>query len=82
VNNAGVMALPQLTRTFDGFEMQFATNHLGHFVLATGLRRWLAAAAGPHWRSRAVRPGSRERRAPVEDLRRAHPSVRVTTTVA
>jgi NAD(P)-dependent dehydrogenase (short-subunit alcohol dehydrogenase family) len=46
VNNAGVMALPQLTRTFDGFEMQFATNHLGHFVLATGLRRWLAAAAG------------------------------------
>ncbi|MDT5239062.1 MAG: hypothetical protein QOG79_740 [Mycobacterium sp.] len=46
VNNAGVMALPQLTRTFGGFEMQFATNHLGHFVLATGLRRWLAAAAG------------------------------------
>jgi NAD(P)-dependent dehydrogenase (short-subunit alcohol dehydrogenase family) len=40
------MALPQLTRTFGGFEMQFATNHLGHFVLATGLRRWLAAAAG------------------------------------
>jgi NAD(P)-dependent dehydrogenase (short-subunit alcohol dehydrogenase family) len=46
VNNAGVMALPQLTRTSGGFEMQFATNHLGHFVLATGLRRWLAAADG------------------------------------
>jgi NAD(P)-dependent dehydrogenase (short-subunit alcohol dehydrogenase family) len=46
VNNAGVMALSQLTRTFDGFEMQFATNHLGHFALAAGLRRWLAAAAG------------------------------------
>ena len=36
VNNAGVMAPPRLTRTDDGFELQFATNHLGHFVL-TGL---------------------------------------------
>jgi NAD(P)-dependent dehydrogenase (short-subunit alcohol dehydrogenase family) len=45
VNNAGVMA-PPLTRTPEGWELQFATNHLGHFALATGLHSALAAADG------------------------------------
>jgi NAD(P)-dependent dehydrogenase (short-subunit alcohol dehydrogenase family) len=45
VNNAGVMA-PPLTRTPEGWELQFATNHLGHFGLATGLHAALAAAGG------------------------------------
>ena len=43
--NPGVMACPQ-TRTPQGWELQFATNHLGHFALATGLHRALAAAEG------------------------------------
>src|SRR4051812_9880154 len=46
VNNAGVMALPELVLTAVGLETQFATNHLGHFALATGLHRALAAADG------------------------------------
>lgn len=45
VNNAGVMGTP-LTRTQEGWELQFATNHLGHFALTTGLRANLAAAEG------------------------------------
>jgi NAD(P)-dependent dehydrogenase (short-subunit alcohol dehydrogenase family) len=42
VNNAAVMR-PPLTRTAQGWELQLGTNHLGHFALAYGLHRWLAA---------------------------------------
>ncbi|TDP97789.1 SDR family NAD(P)-dependent oxidoreductase [Labedaea rhizosphaerae] len=42
VNNAGVMACPE-RHTPQGWEWQFATNHLGHFALATGLHDALAA---------------------------------------
>jgi NAD(P)-dependent dehydrogenase (short-subunit alcohol dehydrogenase family) len=47
VDNAGIMASP-LMRTPQGWEMQFATNHLGHFALANRLHPALAAggAAG------------------------------------
>jgi NAD(P)-dependent dehydrogenase (short-subunit alcohol dehydrogenase family) len=46
VNNAGVMAIEELTRDQRGYEMQFATNHLGHFALALGLHDALAEADG------------------------------------
>lgn len=46
VNNAGVMAIQELTLSVSGHEMQFATNHLGHFALALGLHDALVAAGG------------------------------------
>jgi NAD(P)-dependent dehydrogenase (short-subunit alcohol dehydrogenase family) len=45
VDNAGVMATPE-TRTPEGRELQFATNHLGHFQLSLGLHDALASARG------------------------------------
>ena len=44
VNNAGVMAVPELTISPSGHEMQFAANHLGHYLLAVGLHDALASA--------------------------------------
>ena len=46
VNNAGIMAVPELEKTPQGFEAQFGTNFLGHFALTIGLHRALAAARG------------------------------------
>ncbi len=46
VNSAGIMALPELTLDRRGYEYHFATNHLGHFQLATGLLPALRAARG------------------------------------
>ena len=60
INNAGVMALPH-KKTADGFEMQFGTNHLGHFALtgllvnrlqATPNSRVVTVSSGLHRRGR------------------------------
>jgi NAD(P)-dependent dehydrogenase (short-subunit alcohol dehydrogenase family) len=44
INNAGVMAIRERTLTPGGDELHFATNHLGHFALATGLAAALRAS--------------------------------------
>lgn len=45
INNAGVM-IPPYTKTTDGFELQFGTNHLGHFALTGQLLSLLLSTKG------------------------------------
>jgi NAD(P)-dependent dehydrogenase (short-subunit alcohol dehydrogenase family) len=74
INNAGVMALPERTTNVAGHELQFATNHLGHFALAESLHPLLSRGAheavvteGPLGRARVVSLSSRGHlRAPVD----------------
>jgi NAD(P)-dependent dehydrogenase (short-subunit alcohol dehydrogenase family) len=47
VNNAGLMSPPRYRQTQDGFELQFGTNHLGHFALTGRLLPALLAAPAP-----------------------------------
>ncbi|HUQ54681.1 SDR family NAD(P)-dependent oxidoreductase [Lentzea sp.] len=53
VNNAGVVTAGP-ARTQEGWDLQFATNHLGHFTLATGLHRALARGAADRGEARIV----------------------------
>ena len=41
IGNAGIMALPSLSQAY-GYERQFFTNHIGHFILITGLAHRLS----------------------------------------
>ena len=73
-NNAGVMTPSTWQPTSDGFELQFGTNHLGHFALTAGLLPALKAARNPrvvtvssirhHWGTESVLAGN-----PAEDYR-------------
>lgn len=47
VNNAAVMALPDRKLSADGYELQFATNHLGHFLLTSELLSHLRQGSSP-----------------------------------
>jgi NAD(P)-dependent dehydrogenase (short-subunit alcohol dehydrogenase family) len=60
VNNAGVMTPPNRQTTKDGFELQFGTNHLGHFALTLALLPLLREAGGRviHQTSVAARRGA------------------------
>ena len=54
INNAGIMATPTNVKTADGFEGQFGTNHLAHFLLFQLLKPTLLASSTPQMNSRVV----------------------------
>ncbi|KAI1359660.1 short chain dehydrogenase [Xylaria arbuscula] len=53
INNAGVMACPQ-GKTQDGFETQFGTNHIAHFLLFNLVKDAMISSATPAFNSRVV----------------------------
>ncbi|OTB16590.1 hypothetical protein K445DRAFT_316862 [Daldinia sp. EC12] len=57
INNAGVMKTPE-GRTEDGFELQFGTNHLSHFLLFYLLKDLMLASSTPEFHSRVVNVSS------------------------
>src|SRR5689334_15195198 len=68
VNNAGVMTPPRYRETEDGFELQFGTNHLGHFALTGRLLPSLVEASG-----RVVAVSSVAHHAGADDLLEGNP---------
>ncbi|KAK0119481.1 hypothetical protein ONS95_010928 [Cadophora gregata] len=57
VNNAGIMAAPW-AKTEDGFESQFGTNHLAHFLFFNLLKDTMIASSTPDFHSRVVNVSS------------------------
>src|SRR5271165_288375 len=68
INNAGIMAVPRREVTPDGFELQFATNFLGHFALAGQLLDLVRAAPAPRVVSLSSGAARRPAHIHLEDL--------------
>src|SRR6201996_727773 len=68
INNAGVMTPPKRDTTADGFELQFGSNHLGHFALTAHLLPLLRAAHGARVVSLSSLRGTQGRRNPFHAL--------------
>lgn len=78
INNAGIMALPEVVITPDGHEAQFQTNHLGHFLLFQLLKPTLLASSSPNFHSRVVNVSSsahRQSQIHFDDLTLSGPGV-------
>ncbi|KAL7932130.1 NAD(P)-binding protein [Trichoderma chlorosporum] len=58
INNAGIMAIPDLQLTDDGHELQFGVNHLSHFLFFQLLKSALLAGSSPDFASRVVNVSS------------------------
>ncbi|KAI2621573.1 short chain dehydrogenase [Xylaria nigripes] len=58
VCNAGIMTVPTREVSDDGFEMQLATNHLGHFLLFWLLKDTMIKSSTPEFQSRLVNVSS------------------------
>lgn len=54
INNAGIMAIPTLELTIDGYEKQLQTNHLAHFLFFHLLKPALLEASSPVFASRVI----------------------------
>ncbi|KAM0253374.1 hypothetical protein ACHAQJ_007269 [Trichoderma viride] len=62
INNAGIMAIPDLQLTEDGHELQFGVNHLSHFLFFQLLKPALLAGSTPEFASRVVNVSSSSHR--------------------
>lgn len=58
INNAGIMATPNLQFTTDGYKLQFGTNHVSHFLLFQLLKPALLASSSQEFHSRDVNVAS------------------------